>query len=113
MGCLVVFIVILLIYWAVESPSTFFIGLCIVIGLCIWGYNVDKKRKEEQRQNKINEDEKNNKLFKEKKLQYNISDKYSIVNYKKGFAPIAKDKQYIWIEDNNLFFFPAVAHSKQ
>ena len=46
-------------------------------------------------------------------MQYNVSNDYSTVNYKKGFAKIAKDKQYLWIEDDNLFLFPAIVQSKE
>jgi hypothetical protein len=112
-GCLVVFIIILLIWWAVESPSTFFIGLFIFIGLGIWAVKVDNKRKEVEKQKKLEEDERNNKTFEERKLQYNISNEYPTVNYKKGFAPITKDKKYIWTEDESVFLFPAVAQSKE
>lgn len=113
MGCLVAIIIIALLVWLVESPGTFFIGLIIFIGLIVWACVVDSRRKAEQKQKKLIEDEKINKIFEEKKLEYNISNDYLTVNYKKGFAPLATDKQYIWIEDDNLYLFPAVAQSNE
>jgi hypothetical protein len=113
MGCIAIIALILLIWWAVASPSTFFIGLFIFIGLCIWAVISNNKIKETQKQRQIKEDEKNNKIFEEKKIEYNISNDYKIVNYKNGFAKISKDKQYIWIKDQSLFLFPAVVQSRE
>ncbi|MCR1973068.1 hypothetical protein NSA52_02845 [Clostridium sporogenes] len=44
-----VIIIILVIVWAVNSPSTFFIGLFIFIGLCIWGVTASNKKEEKQK----------------------------------------------------------------
>ncbi|MCR1973069.1 hypothetical protein NSA52_02850 [Clostridium sporogenes] len=52
-------------------------------------------------------------MFEEKKIQYNITQNHLTVNYKKRFANITKTEQYIWIEEENLCFFPAIAQSKK
>lgn len=113
MGCLAAIIGLLVLAWAVQSPGTFFIVLIIVIGIGIWASSDEKKRKEEENQRKIIETQKNNKIFKEKKIQYNINESHSTISYKKGFATIAKTKQYIWTEEGEICFFPAVAQSKE
>ncbi|HEY5589029.1 MAG TPA: SHOCT domain-containing protein [Candidatus Paceibacterota bacterium] len=111
MGCLIAIIVFLLLCWLVESPGTFFIGIIILIILCIWAGVTTSKKNQEEEQRRILKREKNNKMFKEKKLQYNIKENHPTINYKNGFASIAKTKQYIWIQGEKLCFFPAIAQS--
>ncbi|PIH03056.1 hypothetical protein [Clostridium combesii] len=110
---LAIIAIIGLVILIINYPGTFFIGLGIFIGLCTWACIASSKKEEKEKQRKIIEDEKNNKMFQEKKLQYNIQENHSIVNYKKGFAPIAKTKQYIWIQEEKLCFFPAIVQSKE
>lgn len=111
MGFFIAVLVVLLIVWLVESPTTCIIGIVAFMVFSVWLAKTDNKKKEEQRQKKLKEDEKNNKIFEEKKLQYNISNGCFTVNYKKGFAKIASGKQYIWVKDDKIFLFPATAQS--
>jgi len=93
----------------VESPGTLIVGALITFGLLIWaGINANKKEQKEKQRISI-VDGNSIKLYKEKKIQYNIKENYLTVNYKRGFAPIATIKQYIWIEEEKLCFFPTIA----
>lgn len=113
MGCVVALIIFLLIYWAFASPSTFFIGLFIAIGLGIWGGISSKKTNREKMEKAIKVEEENVKMYKEKKIQFNIDETHLTVYYKSGFASIARAKQYIWIEEDKLCFFPATIQSDE
>ncbi|SDG72155.1 hypothetical protein SAMN04244560_02819 [Thermoanaerobacter thermohydrosulfuricus] len=53
------------------------------------------------------------KIFKEKISEYNIPQNCSIVNYRRGSAPIATGKLFIWINNNYLCFFPAIEQNNE
>lgn len=94
-----------------------FIVLIIIILVTIWVIDVEIKYRNKIN-NKLNEEkyvniEKNKKIFEEKKKQYKISDDCLIIKYKKGFANIPKVKQYIWIEEKNICFFPAIIQNQE
>ncbi|MBU3135029.1 hypothetical protein KPL39_01980 [Clostridium gasigenes] len=107
-----VILIIILIIWLIASPSTFLIGLLIIVTLGIIINNVEKSKKEKAQEEKVIVDKENETIFQLKKQELNI-DSYNVnvVNYKKGFAKISKSEQYIWIKDGILHLFPAVAQN--
>lgn len=111
MGCLSVILIIVLIGLGFIYPDTA-IAICIVLlGLAIWGNIYNKNKEATEKESKRLEDEENEKFYKEKMLEYNIDENYKAVKYKRGFAELKSIKHYIWIEDKNLCFFPAVPQS--
>lgn len=51
--------------------------------------------------------EQNNNVFEQQKQKSNIPSDTLTVEYKSGYAQIASGKQFVWLKDNSLFFFPA------
>lgn len=47
--------------------------------------------------------------FEEKKNYYKVENNCDIVNHKGTNGPIAYGKQYVWVKDDKLYFFPAKA----
>ena len=106
MTAICVIMLIILIIWIIKSPSTFFIGLIIFIGICILDKILNGKKRELKRKEKYLEYEKKNKEYEEELTEHNISCNTLIVNCRDGSEKIAETKQYIWVEDNNLCFLP-------
>ena len=99
--------------------SIILIIIFLLIGLIIWSVTEANKKEEEETKQRVIEYKKKSNIFEEKKKLYNIkeysfnkNEDYSTVNYKNGYAIIAKAKSYIWIEEEKLCFFPSVAQSE-
>lgn len=52
-------------------------------------------------------------ILKNKKLQYNIPQNCPVVILEDGFSDMKNAKLYIWVENENLCFFPAVVQENE
>lgn len=90
-------------------PKVFFITLGIMIFLCMIGImlNFRDKAIEEEKSKQMK------KVYQNFLSKYNIDTNRNKVTFIKGFSVIARAKQYIWLENNELCFFPAEATGRE
>lgn len=105
-GCLVFIIFIFIVFWFFHSPITASIAFGVVIILAIYNAETNKKTQEELK--RINDEKRKEALKKYETIKVNIEipENKTDVNYKQGFFDIQNDKYYIWLKEEKLCFFP-------
>lgn len=113
MGCVLVIMVILLIYWASVSPGSLFIGLAAFFIFGTIGYISNKRKREQNERKRVENEQSDRNNYEKKKREFDISNNYPTVTYKRGYAQMAQSKQFIWMEGSNLCFFPTAPLGKE
>lgn len=88
-------------------PKTVFIILLsmLSLGIIFTILNSGKKvNEEEEKRKKLKQ---NKEKYEDALKKYNIDTNKSKVTFKNGFNIMSKVKQYVWVENNELCFFPA------
>lgn len=102
---IVIFIIIFLICLYAYPVPTIIITALLILFLIVNEINVSKKRKEAYRL-KLESAARAKEVYYKSKSEIYIPQKASTVTYKEGYAELLNTENYIWIENNDICFFP-------
>lgn len=111
MGCVgsavLIIVLLLIIALFIEYPIPALIVAAVLVSLGIYAYQVYKKEDGEKRKQKEEAKERGIKVYMDAFSLVVIPDNTSRVRYRNGFPDLLKTDNYVWIEKDNLCFFPA------
>lgn len=106
-GCLVVIaiIIILALFASYPIPAIIVTACLIIIGIAI--YQNSKANEEEKARLQKEAAERARQAYNDFKSKITIPENALKVKYKNGFAKLLETENYVWIENNELCFFPS------
>lgn len=104
-ACLLVVFLIMALF--AEYPIPALIISVILVGLGVYYYQVHKEELDEEKKRKEEIKEKAMKAYMDAYSWVVIPENAPKVRYKDGFPDLLKTDNYVWVEKDNLCFFPA------